>query len=131
MVEKSEIIRKTDFSIFSIDKEHWRRRAKIWHELVEWQMRTIDDALEFLRWYLDEEDNECPFSKDALDRIAHDLVALACEGTDVDPSEVRQDYRALFRLANYSQFGGLMTAELVKLIDYVAEEMCYESEKSQ
>ena len=130
-MKRSEIIQKTDFSMFSIDKEHWKRRAKIWHENVEGQMRQIDDALEFLRWYLDEGDNECPFSKDALNRIAHNLVALACEGTDADPSEIRQDYRALFRLANYSQFGGLMTAELVKLIDYVAEEMCYESKKSQ
>ena len=120
-MKKKEIRKKTDFSIFSIDKEHWKQRAKIWHEHVEWEMRTIDDALELLRWYLEDADTDCPFSCVELKRIANDLVQLVCDGTDTDVSDIRNDYRAILRYANYSVFGGIMITELVRLIDYLVE----------
>lgn len=120
-MDKKELRENTEFSIFSVDREHWKRRAGILHEYVEWEMRTIDDALEFLEWYLDDADTECPFSRETIKKLADDLVDLATRGTDANMDIHRHDYRSIFRYANYSVYGGVMSAELVRLMDYYVE----------
>jgi hypothetical protein len=127
-VKKSELKANTDFSIFSIDKKYWETRSGIWREYIEDMYTTVDDALKFLAWYLDDTDDECPFSATELRKTADRLVSLACVGTDVHWREHREDYRAIFRFANYSVLGGIMTSELVRLMDFTAERLSDEAE---
>lgn len=127
-MKKSELKANTEFSIFSIDQEYWKRRVPVLHELAEWQMKTVDNALNFIRWYIDDTDEDCPFSAVDLTKIADDLVELAYKKTDIDLSMHREDYRALFRVANYTVLGGIVVAELVKLLDYTAKHLRYVAE---
>lgn len=126
-IKKSELKDNTDFSIFSIDKGYWENRSTIWREYIEDMYTTVNDALKFLAWYLDDTDEECPFSATELRKTADRLVSLACVGTDAHWREHREDYRAIFRFANYSVLGGIMTSELVRLMDFTAERLADEA----
>lgn len=120
-MKKSEIRSITNFSIFSYDAGQAGRMGEFWVIVSEQKLEVMKRTAKFLKWYSDDSDEDCPFTREELAKLADEIIeSFASAAHDLLPKH-RQDYHLLRRMFCEDYISDIFLAETVKLIDFIVK----------
>lgn len=118
---KREDLNKELGLLMVVDGERMIGMSLIWRELAQQQLKLLESIEIFLRWYNDDSNEKCPYSRESLKKLADDIVRYFSSASDDFIKSHRNDYDVLEIVCRRQQICSLCIVEIVKLMDYFSE----------
>ena len=121
-ITSDQIKKASGFSFLNRDRKYVRDMTNLWESTAKREAEAVCKAKAFLDWYYSE-GVPCPFDKEEITELADALMDIAELRYGEVLEHMRDDYLFICKITAISFFGGFTFSELIKLLDYTAEQL--------